>query len=134
MGTRPGTLLFGDIVLKLQERGLSRRSAVRILNAVLDEMKDALKSGEEVELPFGTLKRVRHPRKPRHGWYLKRITTPYKRQFTVKLMDEKEIEPPKTEWDLIQMHQEQIEIHTEQVNELRTRILENMRRKTGKRK
>lgn len=132
MGKKPGTLVFGDIVQNLRKRGLSRRWAVEMLNGVLDAMKDGLKRGEEVELPFGTLKRVRQPRKPLRGWYLNRITTPYKTQFTVNLVDEKEIEKPKTEWELIRMHQEQIEFHRKQIAELRARILEKLQRKTGK--
>jgi hypothetical protein len=47
------------LVEKLQEQGLSRRDAVRILNFVIDEMVKALRRGEEVEFPFGKLKRVK---------------------------------------------------------------------------
>ena len=47
------------LVGKLREWGLSRRQAVRILNAILAEMKKALRRGREVEFPFGKLKRVR---------------------------------------------------------------------------
>jgi hypothetical protein len=46
------------LVKKLRERGLSRRHAVRILNAVIKEMKRALKRGDYVELPIGFLMRV----------------------------------------------------------------------------
>jgi hypothetical protein len=44
---------------KLRERGLSRRQAARILNAVLAEMSGALQRDEEVEFPFGKLQRVK---------------------------------------------------------------------------
>ena len=47
------------LVSKLRERGLSRRQAVRILNAIFAEMKKALRRGYAVEFPLGKLKRVR---------------------------------------------------------------------------
>ncbi len=88
------TLVTGDIIRKLQTHGHSRRQAVRIFNAILDEMKAALKRGEEVEWPFGSLKTVRHPRKPQRGWHLHTITTLYKRQFTVALVNGIEFKDP----------------------------------------
>ncbi len=75
----------GDIVKKLRERSLSRRDAVRILDAVLDEMAAALKRGESVELPFGSLKRVRHAHRQQRGRFLNRNTTIYKKPYTVIL-------------------------------------------------
>jgi nucleoid DNA-binding protein len=73
------------IVARLRERGLSRRDAVHFLNAVLAEMAAALKRGEEVEAPFGYLKRVPHARKKQHGLFLNKITTIYKKPYTVVL-------------------------------------------------
>jgi hypothetical protein len=90
-----GTLATGDIILELRKHGMSRRQAVYIFNSVLDLMRDALKQGEEVEWPFGSLKKVRQPRKPLRGWYLKRITTLYKKPFTVILVNEKEFKDPR---------------------------------------
>lgn len=40
---------------KLREIGLSRHDAIRILDGVLEAMKEALKRGEAVEFPFGQL-------------------------------------------------------------------------------
>jgi hypothetical protein len=40
-------------------------------------MAEALKRGEEVELPFGPLKRVHHPRQQQRGRYLNKITSIY---------------------------------------------------------
>jgi nucleoid DNA-binding protein len=68
----------GNLVDKLRKRGLSRRNAVHILNFILDEMAAALKHGEEVEFPFGSLKRVRHAHKQQQGHFLNRNTTIYK--------------------------------------------------------
>ena len=48
----------GSLVSKLRERGLSHRRAVRIVDAVLAEMKKALRRGRAVEVPLGKLKRV----------------------------------------------------------------------------
>lgn len=47
------------LVGKLRERGLSRRDAVRILNAIFGETIRALGRGQSVEFPFGSLKRIR---------------------------------------------------------------------------
>ena len=40
--------------------GVSRRFALQILDVIFREMSQALKRGEEVEFPFGKLKRVRY--------------------------------------------------------------------------
>jgi len=79
------TLNKGYIVRKLQERGLSRRRSVQILNSILDEVAAALVRGEEVEFPFGSLQRVHHPHKKTDGWFLGRNTTIYKKPYTVAL-------------------------------------------------
>ncbi len=72
------------LVGQLRKRGLSRRDSVRILNRVIDAMTEALKRGEEVEFPFGTLRRVGHQHRKKRGWFLERIMTIYKRPYTVK--------------------------------------------------
>jgi nucleoid DNA-binding protein len=83
---RKGNILNkGYIVRKLQERGLSRRRSVQILNFILDEAAAALASGEDVEFPFGSLQRVRHPHKKMDGWFLGTNTTIYKKPYTVAL-------------------------------------------------
>ena len=75
----------GSIVRMLQERGLSRRRSVQLLNFVLDEVVAALARGEDVEFPFGSLQRVRHPHKKMDGWFLGRNTSMYKKPYTVAL-------------------------------------------------
>lgn len=75
----------GDIVGKLRERDFSRRDAVRCLNAVLDEIAAALSRGEDVEFPFGCLKRVRHAHRQQQGRFLNQDTTIYKKPYTVIL-------------------------------------------------
>jgi len=79
------TLNKGYIVRKLQERGLSRRRSVQVLNFILDETAAALARGEDVESPFGSLQRVHHPHKKMDGWLLGRATTIYKKPYTVAL-------------------------------------------------
>ena len=59
MERKPKNLGRAYLVGKLRERGLSRRDAVRILNAILDEMIKALQRGKDIEFPFGRLKRVK---------------------------------------------------------------------------
>lgn len=75
------------LVAKLRERGLSKRMAMKILDRIFSSMKEALQKGEEIELPIGTLKVIRQKRRPRRGWYLNRITTTYKKPFTVALVN-----------------------------------------------
>jgi nucleoid DNA-binding protein len=64
---------------------LSRRQAVELLNFILDEAAAALARGEDVEFPFGSLQRVHHPHKKTDGWFLGRMTTIYKKPYTVAL-------------------------------------------------
>ena len=59
MEDKPKNLGRAYLVGKLRERGLSRRDAVRILNAGFDEMIKALQRGKDVEYPFGSLVRVK---------------------------------------------------------------------------
>ena len=75
----------GYIVRKLRERGLSRRRSVQLLNFILDEVSATLARGEDVEFPFGSLQRVHHPHQKMDGWFLGRITTIYKKPYTVAL-------------------------------------------------
>jgi nucleoid DNA-binding protein len=85
MESKEKTLNKGYIVRKLRERGLSRRRSVQLLNFILNEVAAALARGEFVEFPFGSLKRVHHPHKVKVGWFLDKITTIYKRPYTVAL-------------------------------------------------
>jgi len=84
-GKDGNTLNKGYIVRKLRARGLSRRRSVQLLNFILDEMAAALARGEDVEFPFGSMKRVHHPHKEKDGWFLGRNTTIYKKPYTVAL-------------------------------------------------
>lgn len=84
MESKPKNLSRTYLVGMLRKRGLSRRDSVRILNLVIDEMTQALKRGEEVEFPFGTLRRVRHQHRKKRGWFLEKIMTIYKKRYTVK--------------------------------------------------
>jgi nucleoid DNA-binding protein len=84
MESKPRNLGRAYLVDKLRKRGLSRRDSVRIVKIVFDEMAQALKRGETVEFPLGTLRRVRHQRKKMRGWFLGKIRTIYKRPYTVK--------------------------------------------------
>jgi len=78
------------LVDALRKKGLSRRDSTRIVNCVFREMTEALRRGEEVEFPFGTLQRVRHKHSKTRGWFLNRITSTYKKPYTVKHeLDEK---------------------------------------------
>ena len=90
MESKPKNLGRTYLVAKLRKLGLSRRESVRILNKVINEMTEALRRGEEVEFPFGTLQRVRHQHPKTRGWFLDRLTSTYKKPYTVKHeLDEK---------------------------------------------
>ena len=79
------------LVAKLRERGgLSERSARYILNAIFEEMAEALRRGEKVECPFGYLQRVPRRREKQRGWFLNRITTIYQQPYTVALVRDDE--------------------------------------------
>ena len=84
MEDKPKNLGRAYLVDKLRERGLSRRDSVCILNIILEEMAKALKRGERVEFPLGALRRVRHQRTKKRGWFLGRITNIYKRRYWVR--------------------------------------------------
>ena len=84
MEDKPKNLGRAYLVDKLRERGLSRRDSVCILNIILEEMAKALKRGERVEFPLGALRRVRHQRTKKRGWFLGRIATIYKRRYWVR--------------------------------------------------
>jgi hypothetical protein len=45
----------------------------------------ALAGGDDVEFPFGSLQKVHHRHKKKHGWFLGKITTIYKKPYTVAL-------------------------------------------------
>jgi len=92
---------------------------------VLDEMKAALKRGEEVEWPFGSLRTVRHARKPKSGWYLHKITTVYKKQFTVALVNGKEFKDPRIQKK--EEEEERREVLRSKIEELRRDTLELMK-------
>jgi hypothetical protein len=85
MDGKEKTLNKGYIVRNLRERGLSRRRSVQLINFILAEVAAALARGEDVESPFGSLKRVHHPHKKKEGWFLDRITPIYKKPYTVAL-------------------------------------------------
>src|SRR5881392_768788 len=83
MEKKPQSIGRAHLVKKLEEHGLSRRGAVRVLNVMFKEMKEALARGETVEFPWGKLERVRHPRVTAGGTSLEGTLRKYKKPFTV---------------------------------------------------
>ena len=57
MDRKPRNLGRAYLIVQLQQLGLSRRQAKRILNFIFAEMKAALARNEAVEFPFGWLQR-----------------------------------------------------------------------------
>lgn len=56
---KKGTVGRSYRVGKLRKTGLSRRQSVQVVNAILEGMIHALRCGEDVEIPFGQLRRIR---------------------------------------------------------------------------
>ena len=77
----------GYLISKLRDAGLSHRRAVRILNAVLDAMKEALQRGEEVEFAWGKLRRRRLWR--REHWVVIDHRPTRRQPYTVELQLDK---------------------------------------------
>ena len=59
MDRKPRNLGRAYLIAKLQERGLSRRGALRVLNVIFEAMKKELQAGRAVKFPLGKLKRVK---------------------------------------------------------------------------
>jgi nucleoid DNA-binding protein len=55
------------VIDELVAKGLGRREAARAVKAIVEAMKDAVKRGEVVETPFGTLNRKLVRRRRRLG-------------------------------------------------------------------
>jgi len=95
---QPKTLGRAYLVAKLQDCGLSRRHAVRALNAVLNEIKEGLRLDREVEFPFGKLKTVQRRRRKQEGNFLGRKEAIYRRRWIIEHeMDERgdrQLNPP----------------------------------------
>ena len=83
MESKPKNLGRAYLVGKLRELGLSRRDAVRTLNFVFDEMTQALRRGETWSSRSG-LYAGPPPAPKKRGWFLGKITTIYKKPYTVK--------------------------------------------------
>jgi hypothetical protein len=91
MGKNPKKLGAREYLIRqLKRRGVSRRRSVRGLNLVFAEIKNALGRGEEVELPWGKLKVMRHKHRTQTGHFLNRKMTTYKWPFTVVLETNRE--------------------------------------------
>jgi len=73
------------LIRQFKRRRVPRRRAVRGVNLVFAEIKNALARGEEVELGWGKLKVVRHKHRTQTGRFLNRKLTTYKQPFTVVL-------------------------------------------------
>ena len=56
---------------------LSRRRAAAVVDVIFDSIAAALKKGEKVTLPIGTLEVVDRKRRPRRGWFLNRVRVIY---------------------------------------------------------
>jgi nucleoid DNA-binding protein len=59
---------------------LSRSEAEGVVKAVFEEMTEALKRGETVELPFGKFEVKQHNRPPVRGWFLNRVRVTYRKR------------------------------------------------------
>ena len=49
-------------------------------------MAEALRRGEEVEMPFGRLEVAEHSRKPVRGWFLGRVRVTYRKRKFIRFV------------------------------------------------
>ncbi len=75
---KPRNLGRASLIGKLRERGLSRRRAGRILDFILEQVKQALAQGDPVEFPFGWLERAPKQSPRYEGMFADEPMQPYK--------------------------------------------------------
>ena len=73
-----------DLERDLMNKGFSAREAASVVTSIFESIKEALRSGEEVNLPIGKFKVVAHNRPPLRGWFLNRVRTTYKKRRFVR--------------------------------------------------
>src|SRR3954451_22788719 len=92
MGTKPRAVVTGDIIRELRRRGLSRRSAVRIFNAILGEMKVRIETRRRGRMGVRLTEKGSSSPQAKVGLVPKQDQEDLQNQFTVVLVNEQEIE------------------------------------------
>jgi nucleoid DNA-binding protein len=74
-----------DLVSELVENHqLTHRDAKQVVSVVFGSITQALKDGEDVDLPIGRFEVAVRKRKPLRGWFLNRIRVTYKKQKYIR--------------------------------------------------
>jgi nucleoid DNA-binding protein len=90
--TERGALTRADLIRQLVqlelpgEQKLTRAESRRLVTGFFDLMAEALRRGEEVEMPFGRLEVAEHSRKPVRGWFLGRVRVTYRKRKFIRFV------------------------------------------------
>src|ERR1035437_5447954 len=77
-----------------EHRNLTREQARAVVNEIFEAIKDALRNGEVAHLPFGSFSVQEQTRKPKRGWFLKRVRVIYAQPNVIKFRGDKyDLEP-----------------------------------------
>ena len=72
-----------------EHRNLTREQARAVVNEIFEAIKEALRNGEDAHLPFGSFSVQERSRKPKRGWFLKRVRVIYKQPNVIKFRGDK---------------------------------------------
>src|ERR1035438_2112582 len=67
-----------------EHRNLTREQARAVVPALFGAIAEALRNGEVVRLPLGTLGVYEQERQPMRGWFLNRVRVLYKQRNEIK--------------------------------------------------
>ena len=67
-------------------RNLTREQARAVVNEIFGAIAEALRNGEVVRLPFGSLEVYEQDRQPTRGWFLNRVRVLYKQRNMIKFL------------------------------------------------
>jgi nucleoid DNA-binding protein len=73
---------------------LSRPQATKVVNVIFDSIAAALKKGEKVTIPIGTLEVLEQTRPPLRRWFLGRVRVTYAQRKRIKFTPAKGLLEP----------------------------------------
>jgi len=77
-----------------EHRNLTREQARAVVSEIFRAIKEALRNREDAHLPVGSFSVQEQSRKPKRGWFLKRVRVIYKQRNVIKFQGDKyDLEP-----------------------------------------
>src|ERR1700733_9262120 len=76
-----------------EHANLTREQARTVVNEIFGAIAEALRNGEVVRLPFGSLGVYEQDRKPKRGWFLNRVRVLYNQRNVIKFLGGEYQEP-----------------------------------------